>query len=153
MGEVGKLEVFFGLEQETLEESVENSDKLLAFSQMPVMDALKLLLIVSSLYLLRKPLIVYLSTLDIRAKYLVEKTRYRFLKYYRRFIWKRNSDIGVEELELTEDVSSLENQKETLKFRKNKLEKEVKRKKELRDKYRRSLSLLSKKIEKWEEKL
>jgi len=142
-----------GLKQENLGGTVEDSDKVLALPQIPVMDAFKLLLIVSSLYLMRKPLVVYLSTLDIRVKYTVETARYRLLKYYRRFIWKRRSDVGVEELELTEDVISLEDQKEALKFRKNKLEKEVERKKELRDRYRRSLSLLSEKIEKWEEKL
>ncbi|MFB6158497.1 MAG: PGF-pre-PGF domain-containing protein [Candidatus Nanohalobium sp.] len=142
-----------GLEQQTIEELAGDSDKILTLPKIPVTNALKLLLFVSSLYLLRKPLIVYLSTLDIRLKYLVENARYRLFKYYRRFIWKRRSDVGVEELELTEDVSSLENQKEALKFRKNKLQKEVERKKELRDKYRRSLSLLSEKVEKWEEKL
>ena len=142
-----------GLEQENLEGLTGDPDKVLALPQIPVMDAFKLLLIVSSLYLVRKPLIVYLSTIDIRTKYMVENTRYRLLKYYRRFIWKRRSDVGVEELELTEDVISLEDQKEALKFRKNKLEKEVESKKELRDRYRRSLSLLSEKVEKWEEKL
>jgi hypothetical protein len=142
-----------GLEQPTIEGPTGDPDKVLNLPQIPVTDAFKLLLIVSSLYLIRNPLIVYLSTLDIRVKYVARTARYRLLKYYRRIIWRRKSDVGVEELELTEDVSSLENQKEALKFRKDKLEKEVERKKELSDRYRRSLSLLSEKIEKWEGKL
>lgn len=142
-----------GLEKGDSEGPVEGSGKILVVPDIPLVSSLKLLLILSSLYLLRRPLIVYSSTMDIQAKYLVETTRYRLLKYYRRFIWKKKSDVGVEELELTEDVSSLENQKEALKFRKNRLEKEVERKKANREKYRRSLSLLSEKIEKWEKKL
>lgn len=123
------------------------------FPNIQLVKLFKAILILSSLYLIRYPLLKTLFTLDIRLSYIIEEVRVRVLELRRRLRWWLDAEEGREEFGLAGDVNSLRNKKEALQFKKKRLEKEVKRKKELRNRYLMRLELLTNKVEKWREKL
>jgi PGF-pre-PGF domain-containing protein len=123
------------------------------FPNIQLVKLFKAILIFSSLYLIRYPLLKTLFTLDIRLSYIIEGVHVRVLELRRRLRWWLDAEEGREEFSLASDVNSLRNKKEALQFKKKRLEKEVKRKKELRNRYLMRLELLTNKVEKWREKL
>ena len=116
-------------------------------SMVPWVELLKMAFIISAVYILRSPIFALVFTADLRIRYVLLSVSYRLLRLHRRYVWRRRSDVGSEELSLAQDVTSLENELEALKYRKEDLERSVERRKEDRERYRRKLSVLSGKIQ------
>lgn len=83
----------------------------------------------------------------------LERFKLYLWKKYESLYWKRNADVGSQELGYLEEVSSLEKEREVLKYRKEKLEREIDRRKKVAERYRTEIEEASLMISELDRKL
>ena len=95
----------------------------------------------------------YFLTVDLHALIFLERFKIYLWKKYESLYWKRNADVGSEELGYLEEVSSLKKEKEVLKYRKEKLEREIDRREKVAERYRTEIKEASLMISELDRKL
>jgi len=95
----------------------------------------------------------YFLTADLHVLIFLERFKLYLWKKYESLYWKRNADVGSQELGYLEEVSSLEKEREVLKYRKEKLEREIDRRKKVAERYRTEIEEASLMISELDRKL